>query len=739
MDGIDPSAFKYAVGLISDGDVFERFCLDFLAKILGHEFIPAGGIRDRGIDGFEYTFYRTQTERVIYQLSIQKDFKGKINDTAVKLKENRIKYDQLVYVTNVVIKSKDTLIDELFDKFKKPVVIYDIDWLMSHANDSEGTIRSYKAYVDSSMNEFNRPGKSYTVANLDKDPRVYVFLRQLVEERHESLGLDKILVDSLIIFALDETDPETGVFLKRNEIIDRINKLISFEPVVLEKLIDERLRVLSQKPRRINYYTDKNAYCLRLEERISIQNRNLNDLALFEEFMSDTRNMINAYKQGDEEFKNILLQLILEIVNSIFYKQGIEFADFVIHGSKEDVVEKSLTNIISGIVDRRALPGKDKQEMKVGLLSVIRNIVYIGTKSQREFLNRLSRTYVMLLLLQCEPKLCTYFGTMASKLRIYVCTSIIIPAMSEQFLDEKNRRFSNLLTGAIKAGVKLYINEAILDELVAHLHMIKNLYKQKYEGLEEVYTDELSVIYVRELMIRAFFYSRIRGQVNTFDEYIGRFVSPRLREIQDDMVEWLKSTFGIEYLPNSSLGIHLDKDEIGKIERELTKYKGKTDKGPGAKYRARNDAQVMLTIHARRDMDNETGQAGIFGYKTWWLSRDVTTQKAAVDAAGSKYKRTCYMRPDFLYNYISMAPEKGEVDETFGKMFPSLIGVKLSWELPDIVDREVHDFISAHKEIQPNRMKAIIRELADDLKQKPDKINEKFLKAFLQEHEPKKK
>jgi len=34
-EGIDPDAFRYALKLIKDGNIFEKFGLDFLSKVLG--------------------------------------------------------------------------------------------------------------------------------------------------------------------------------------------------------------------------------------------------------------------------------------------------------------------------------------------------------------------------------------------------------------------------------------------------------------------------------------------------------------------------------------------------------------------------------------------------------------------------------------------------------------------------------------------------------------------------------
>ncbi len=726
-------AIEYALSLIKDGNIFEQFSKDLLAKVLGYSFIPAGGIRDRGIDGLEHTFNREGLERTVYQSSIERDSNAKIKETIETLKKNRIKLNQFVYVTNQQVPKKDVLQDELVQRYKIPINIYDLGWLALHVNDSDQTIRSFNIFVNSYLHEFNQPGKSYVVTNLELDPRVYVFLRQQVEAQQNHLKLDEILVDTLILYALDDTDPDRGIFLKRDEILKRVRQLVKFDPAVLGKLIDLRLKALSSKPRRINYHKDHDSYCLQYEERITIQSRNLSDVALQESFLSETRVMIEVYKPDDVTFQSYVLSLVTDLLHLLFYRQGIEFADFVLHESVKDTFDKSLPELVSEVVDKSKYLEGRRQELKTALLTIIRNIVYDGTQNQKRFLTRLSRTYVMLLLLQCDPQLCTYFSSLANKLRVYVCTSIIIPALSEIYLEKENRRYTNLLLGAQNAGVQLIINEAILGELVAHFRMIRRIFTDEYKGREEIFADEFSIIYVREIIIRAFFHSKIHGQVDTFNDFIGRFISPNYKNIEDDLVELLKGEFGINYIPNDSLGIHLDNDIITDIETELSRYKvGKTSFGSLKK--AHTDAQVMLTIYALRERDNELGATGIFGYHTWWLSSDVTTQKAAIAATGGRYNRTCYMRPDFLYNYISFAPTKSAVQDSFRNLFPTLLGVSLSWELPNVVEKEIHDFLQAHRDQPTSRMKAAIREAIDTLKQTPDRMTAEFMHDKLESH-----
>jgi len=147
-EGIDPDSFRYALKLIKDGNIFEKFGLDFLSKVLGYQFISAGGVRDRGIDGFEHAFHRSGLARTIYQLSVEEKYKGKIDDSLNKLKKNRINCNRMVYVTNMHVESKDLLVDQLFGKYGIALEIYDRDWFANRVNESTGTIQSYHTFIE---------------------------------------------------------------------------------------------------------------------------------------------------------------------------------------------------------------------------------------------------------------------------------------------------------------------------------------------------------------------------------------------------------------------------------------------------------------------------------------------------------------------------------------------------------------------------------------------------------------
>jgi hypothetical protein len=421
------------------------------------------------------------------------------------------------------------------------------------------------------------------------------------------------------------------------------------------------------------------------------------------------------------------LDLMRSAIHNLFYQQGLEFADFVAHGDNQKAFEKSLPDIIAKTVDESKVVERNRQRVKSAVLTTVREIVYQGSPQEKEFLRRLSQTYMMLFVLQCDPIVATFFQAMASKLNVYVDTSIIIPALSEYYIEPQNRRHWNLLKGAKAKGVRLVINNNILTELITHFVSVKAKYEEEYRPAEATYLeDEVAALYVDEILIRAYFYARIHGQTQSFDDFLDNLVSPDLKGARDELVEFLKAEFGIEYQDDKSLGIILNSADETALYEELKKSKS-------ASVKARIDTQLILMLYGLRERNNETGNGGIFGYRTWWLSKDINTQKAANRVFGDRYSVSCYLRPDFLYNYISMAPSKDDVDGTFEAVFPSLMGVNIAFHLPHEVTNVVRARLKEHSAKPSTRVGAIVRKLSDKLKTDPSCQSGSYVRHFFDE------
>ncbi len=729
MNQINIENFKFTIEKIKDGYVFEKFALSFLTGVLGYDFLPVGGTKDKGIDGLYHTFFRKGFKKQIYQLSTEKNAEQKINDTIDKLRKNDIVYDSLKYVTNRVINNKDKLIDKTFDIYKKPIIIYDQKWFVSNANYNNATINAYEIFIKSHVYEIANPSKTIVVSNLDIDPRLFVFLRQQVEEKRDTFKFDEVLADTLILYILEGTDPDKDIFKNASEIKDEIKEYIKFDPKIINSIINKRLKFLSEKPRKIRHHTKEDTYCLPYETRRIIQERNIEDQRLYETFFSQTEKKLKIYLKDKNVSIKDAYQLICEVIHQIYYQQGLEFSNFILHGESEHVIEKDLHEIISITVDESPVIDKNKESVKVSILMTIRDIVYNGTSEQKKYLEKLSYSYILMFSLHWDPKIATYFESLASNLNIYVGNSIIIPALSEFYLKQENRRHWNLLKASKSAGINMIINDSIIKELMLHIENIAYKYEKFFQREEELYlSEEFNTMYIDDILLRSYFYARSRNQVANFYDYLNNFISPDLKTIKIDLINYLHNEFNIKYLSNDINNEYIDDSEKEILINELTTLKGHRK---SAEY----DAELILKIYGIREKNNEDSDSSIFGYKTWWLSKDTKTYEIVNNLFKEKYPIGCYMRPDFLYNYIVLSPKRTEVDDAFKNIFSSMIGVNLGFHLPKEVTSFIQMMIKDHKlkSSNPARLKAILRRLSERLKSDPSIRNKKYVKHFFKE------
>ena len=726
MDSFDPKKVEEVLKSFDNGDMFELFAQEFLAAYLGKEFIPLGKMHDKGMDGLEHVLLSQNKQLKVYQISIQKDGKAKVRDTINRLRKNDIAFDEIIYVTNKNFADIDQFIEKTSDEEGVSLKVWDVSWLSTRVNANDQTISVYNNFI--SRSQVGNYYKEYFVNNnFSLDPRLFVFLRHQFEENQYERSIEEIIADSIILYSLEETDPDKGIVKTETEIVSTISDLVKNQPKNIDSVISSRLKILSKKPRKIKFHSKLDGYLLPYETRIEIQEKQLIDRGLHEHFRSVCSELMISNLNAQSIVTKNPESFVLNVINELFYKQGLEFSNFIINQGYADADQKELSidDIINSVVDRLNNKYTDAVKIKIALLHTIRTIVYQGDADVKEYLRRLSNTYLMMFLLQWDPHVAKYFRDMAKNLEVYVCNSVIIPAISEIFLEENCRRHFNLLVGANKAGVKLIVNEFTVEEIVTHIKSIKRLYFEYYEPKESLYLDELQMLYIDEILIRSYYHAKIAGKVESFNKFLDFFINPSLTNAREEIIFWLKDKFGISYRQSTNSGVQIDPDEVEFLTKELTPLK------KNQKQKAANDVKTMLTVFALREKNGELNENGIFGYKTWWLSKDTNTHKVLRDFFGKKYSVSCYMRPDFLYQYITLAPSEESIKQSYNNLFPSLIGVNIGYHLPQDIGNFVKEKIDEFYQRDPTRVRMILTELATKLKYDPDYRSKTTVEHYL--------
>jgi len=728
---IDETALRVIMSRMPDGFVFEQFAQKILSIVLGDIFIPVGGTRDQGIDGFQFVYQRKERSKLIYQISTEevhwKQKNSKITDTISKLEANRIQFDKLYFVTNRKIQRKDSIQEDLYRIHKTDVLIYDQEWFVTQVLSDTSCADVYMSFLETYVHEYNKPGKLIEVADFSGDPRLYIFLRHQVDEGGND-AIEENILDGLILYSLEGTGSEINKFKNKEEIIASIQSFTKFQVKDFDNIVDLRLNELSSKTsNKVKHHTKEDHYCLPYETRISLAERDVRDLELQEAFKEESLAIIKANLSIVETRVQNVYELFEEILHNIYYRQGLEFSEFILNHSDKDVVDQSLQTIVFRVVDDSNVVVENRGAVKKALLLSLREIAYNGSENQREYLRRMSKTYMMVFLTQNDPKISMFFKSLANKLDVYVGTSIIVPALSELFLDGESKRYWNLLTGARAAGVSLKINEYIVDELVSHVRGVADTYTSLYQHCESEYLqDDITFLYIEEILLRSYFYARLRGRITDFSSYLMKFANPNLSTLRSDLIQFLKNIFGIDYVTLASQNVTLDSDEVQKLIDHL-KSKKQSEK------RAEVDAKLILHLYKLRELNNETASSGIFGYKTWWLSQDINTFRSVREVFGDKYDVSCYMRADFMYKYISLSPKKEDIDTLYKKCFPNLLGVNLSYHLPQGVSEFVSQMVSEHKDTDPTVVKRTLKNLTEKVMSSSEPIGAKELKSYFED------
>jgi hypothetical protein len=200
-----------------------------------------------------------------------------------------------------------------------------------------------------------------------------------------------------------------------------------------------------------------------------------------------------------------------------------------------------------------------------------------------------------------------------------------------------------------------------------------------------------------------------------------------MRNTGDELISWLHDAFGIQYEEKSTQKLNIDHDEEQRLYGELRIHKP-TDE------QARTDARQLLTIYAIREANNERSINGIYGYSTWWLTTDTISQKALETVWGKNrdLRNSPYIRADFLYNHITLAPSIDQVDDVFKQVFPTILGVNISYHVPHDIRESIQRYIKEHAElINTPRFTAVLRDLTHKLKSDPAAWTKEKVELYL--------
>ena len=702
-----------------EGFPFEEFANDFIAAIEDSKFVPVGGTSDGGADGVhERGLYDTGKKDVFYQISIEKNHRSKVKKTIDRLIEFGRTPKRLIYITSQTIGTYDREEEFLTDKHGVFVRIRDGKWILSNLNHSEATKKAYYTHLSrftdflKDLDKENSIKPSSNIAH----PSVYVFLQQQVENRENDKHLIKTVADSLILWALNGTDPDKDIFMTNVEIMELINSNIPWAKNIVGGILSNRLKELVSKGgvggKKINYHKKGNKYCLPYATREIIATENSDDESVRIDVINEICSL-DILSDIEPDKKIEIAKITIRTAQLFFEKEGLKCSAFLNEDKekKDNLIENTVYDRVSDALNELVTSDDERERFNPLVCRIVSNMFYQSTKSQRILLTKFSRTYVLLFTLQAEPRVVEYFQKATANFRLLVGTDLIIRAISERFLSKENQMTRNLFDIAKSSGICLYLTEPALDGIIKHLIVTDNEYKNNIQPRESYLTADL----IREssqILIRTYYHAKNYGYTKSWSDFYSEFITYSQLHYapgREELKVYITQQFGMEYISSEDLYSQTSIEDVSSLSAEIIELK------KGNKSLADAVSLTINSVYGQRRVNKEFSTFPEYGYQTWWLTQETRVQKFTsniVKKNGAKF----IMRPEFLLNFFSLSPSVSDIRESYKTIFPSVMGIQMGNRLPDKIFHRVLEQVDVWKAQDNGRVAARTRALCDRLK-----------------------
>jgi hypothetical protein len=741
VESVHPDLVKIALDK-AEGFQFERFVQDFYSPLVGASFVPVGGMHDGGADAFDSqgVYEEVGAPRAFYQASTQEDFRSKIRKTAKRLRDVGRDPRTLVYVTSRTINLPDAEERNLSRELDISIQIRDAKYVISHINDSAGTIAAFNHHLRHLTDFLRGIGASKIIApsaNV-RSPAVYVFLEQELARRQGDTKLIDAVTDSLTLWALEGTDPDAGMMMSREDVLNKISLEIPAVRQVVNNRVGGRLKWLSNKAfpggRQVNWHKKGNQFCLPYETRKRIEDENRADEALrldvLNSFYSRLRD--DTGRHLDEPAARMAAELTLRSLQMAFEREGLVFASFL--ESKDDAEYATITDAIAEALTERNVEPGERYVLGDAVFATVRRVLYGSVEIERGYLAKLSRTYTLLFTLNSEPRLIEFFQQLTGTLYLYVGADLLVRALSERYLPVDDQITRNTLVMATRLGAKLVLTEPVLDEVLGNLRGADSEFRHRFEQIE-YHVDYLMARNAPKIMVRAYFYARLDPKPairkpGSWPAFVAQFVPHadlHRPSASDHLRRYLLATFGMEFESTNQLLNLVDHQAVEQLADSLA------DSKPTREL-AFNDALMALAVYGRRKLRREESHVTEFGFESWWLTTEARilqhTKELVRQHRGARY----IMRADFLLNFMTLAPSTDEARATLRHVFPSLLGIRLSRRMSEDAYYAIIEKVRIAEDWDEGRRTAAIASVADRLKADFDKRYETQFRARSNGH-----
>ena len=578
---------------------FERFASEFLASEFPDLRTVASPSGDEGRDAELFSPLGDTTQ--VLQYSVAEDWRTKIRKTATRISETIPSAQLLIYATNQQIGAEaDDLKKELRQKYRLHLDIRGRSYFVERHRRDVQTESAAEALardvVDPWLTSKGLLETRSVVLQSGEARAAHVYLSLQLRDEAQDKGLTKVSFEALARSVLFNTNPEK--LMKRDEIKRRVRQLLPNDAAErVDQLTDSALARLTK--RAIRHYPKTDEFCLAYEEmqRITeyIAGQELAESAL----KSEMQNVVSRCPAPSGTLApdpKVVTGRLRRIVEKCLFDRAESFASAVRVGDMEGFAMDHLEKIV--IDDLRREPAtKGSAESDPAWLGIlVREILAEPGDAIQAFLRDLADAYTVLAFLRYTPDVQSAVEKIFSYGQIWLDTSVILPLLAEDLLEDHEGRFQQMFHVARQAGARV-LRDRWRYRRTGPTHRPSDLLQSEGDQLARRFS----------LSLRGF---SAGGQILERFSNFGRDARGPKRPT-DDLREFLEEQFGIKRRDLEDRAITADPELRQAVQEVWYGIHNKRRSKPGKAAESNCGKQIEQTRHrklCRSHSAEETGK-----------------------------------------------------------------------------------------------------------------------------------
>lgn len=524
MDKIELALSRY-----TDFFRFERLCIEVMGYYGYPRIRKIGGYQDDGIDALSSELYLDDTrETRIFQFTMEKNTKGKIENTVKKLIKNKIDYDELILVTSQTVNNIDRLSKSFRFEYAKTLQIYDLSTFVTVISRHQDILERYfpklNAQIEADFyneNIFSESSEDQLSMSMIKSTLLYSLSPRLSTQQQRKNLFDKAVL-SLISMK------EVGMSIKNiiEEFLQDFGKLLMDSQVKasLDRLVGKGLCSYSDGI----YKPSKKA---KAEMSLGIAHVEQRTDALIMDIISQTHVIADGIKCSQEDDKQMMFN-IQKTLNMFFKFYGTDLAldvNTIVPGFER---QEELVKLLSDSL---------QPELAECLVYSLGCIINNPSDEQAETISLWAKAFIGTQIMKLDPMLSDFQKNTFSEKLYILDTDFVLNCMVKH--GKYSEVYSFLLAELLRMKCRVYIPENVIREVIVHAEYSSrnyNYFKKAFEAIDE------AVIYekVKNVFVIDYFISQLKRNQDFTEESFSSYIS-NIYEPSDPynyMIKVLQST-----------------------------------------------------------------------------------------------------------------------------------------------------------------------------------------------------